>query len=433
MHLNRAPRVVEIVRPRGVGDSHRRMGIAGRANLSPFALHIAIVDRTLVETLSTTKSSIPRRPLMQTYCPGLGRPRIRMVQFFGTDPSITELRGVICRPKDQDKVIKALTEHFLRHRGEWDVFRWNGLHHDPSAYNSPATCCEFLARHDVPAYIIELPGRWDELRARVSANMRKNLRKPYEFLERDGRNFRLRTVERPDDVQAAIDRFLSLHAAWSKVADMINHPNKFARSRNRAFLVDYLRQTAERGHLRIFELEIDGVVIASRLAFLLGPDLYLYSAGYDPSWRKYSVMTILVCEMIKWAIAHGLQRVNLSIGNDQSKLRWKTVEIFFHDAVQVSPSRRGRLLFPAFRAYEGLSHFREELAADHIRSTITIRRGCDPHGIFTYRGMNGWRGSVVSMKRSAPSFNRCYALHLALNIDPGSAPRMNAFATSVVR
>jgi CelD/BcsL family acetyltransferase involved in cellulose biosynthesis len=299
-------------------------------------------------------------PLMRTYCPGLGRPRIRMVQFFGTDPSITELRGVICRPKDQEKVIKALTEHFLRHRGEWDVFRWNGLHHDPSAYNSPATCCEFLARHDLPAYIIELPGRWDELRARVSANMRKNLRKPYEFLERDGRNFRLRIVERPDDVQAAIDRFLSLHAARSKVADMINHPNKFGRSRNRAFLVDYLRQTAERGHLRIFELEIDGVVIASRLAFLLGPDLYLYFAGYDPSWRKYSVMTILVCEMIKWAIAHGLQRVNLSTGNDQSKLRWKPIEICFHDAVQVSPSRRGRLLFPAFRAYEGLSHFREE-------------------------------------------------------------------------
>jgi CelD/BcsL family acetyltransferase involved in cellulose biosynthesis len=71
-------------------------------------------------------------------------------------------------------------------------------------------------------------------------------------------------------------------------------------------------------------------------------------------------MTILVCEMIKWAIAHGLQRVNLSTGNDQSKLRWKPVEVIFHDAVQVSPSRRGRLLFPAFRAYEGLSHVRAE-------------------------------------------------------------------------
>lgn len=297
-------------------------------------------------------------PLMRTYCPRLGLPRMRMVQFFGTDPSITELRGVICQPKDQDKVIKALTEHFLRHRGEWDVFRWNGLRHNASAYNSPG--CEFIARHDLSDYIIELPGRWDELRARVSANMRKNLRKPYEFLERDGRSFSLRIVERPDDVQAAIDRFLSLHAARSKVADMINHPNKFGDSRNRAFLVDYLRQTAERGHLRIFELEIDGVVIASRLAFLLGSDLYLYFAGYDPSWRKYSVMTILVCEMIKWAIAHGLQRVNLSTGNDQSKLRWKPVEVIFHDAVQVSPSRRGRLLFPAFRAYEGLSQIRAE-------------------------------------------------------------------------
>ena len=43
----------------------------------------------------------------------------------------------------------------------------------------------------------------------------------------------------------------------------------------------------EGGHLRLFELEIGGNIIASRLAFVLGPDLYLYFSGYDPSWRKY--------------------------------------------------------------------------------------------------------------------------------------------------
>ena len=84
---------------------------------------------------------------------------------------------------------------------------------------------------------------------------------------------------------------------------------------------------------------------------MLGPDLYLYFSGYDPSWRKYGVMTLLVTETIKWAIEHGLQRVNLSTGNDQSKLRWKPYEIIFRDAVQIAPTARGRC---AYLAYEVL-------------------------------------------------------------------------------
>src|ERR1700730_9347777 len=35
-------------------------------------------------------------PLMVTVSPGFGPPWIRVVQFFGSDPGITELRGVIC-------------------------------------------------------------------------------------------------------------------------------------------------------------------------------------------------------------------------------------------------------------------------------------------------------------------------------------------------
>jgi CelD/BcsL family acetyltransferase involved in cellulose biosynthesis len=289
-------------------------------------------------------------PLMKTHCPGFGPLGMRIVQFYGTDPSITELRGVICRPDHQDKVIQVLAEHFRQRRGEWDVFRWNGLRKDASAYNTLVSCGEFIADRELPDYVLVLPESWDKLRSNISTNMRKNVRKAYEFLERDGYSFVFRVVERPEDVQAALERFLILHAERSEAAGMINHPNKFATPHNRAFLFDYVRRMAEGGHLRLFELEIGGTVIASRLAFLLESDLYMYFAGYDPSWRKYSVMTVLVSEIIKWAIEHGLQRVNLSTGNDQSKLRWKPDEVIFRDAIQISPTPRGRFVFQAFKA-----------------------------------------------------------------------------------
>ena len=109
---------------------------------------------------------------------------------------------------------------------------------------------------------------------------------------------------------------------------------------------------AGRDQVRIFELEVDGNVVASRMAFLLGDELYLYYSGYDLAWRKHSIMTTLMCECFKWAIERGVKVVNLSKGKDPSKLRWRGREVMFHDALLMSPTRRGRLIS---RAYNLLS------------------------------------------------------------------------------
>jgi len=246
----------------------------------------------------------------------------------------------------------------MQRPGEWDVFRWNGLRHAPSAYASRPDRAGFMAREGLPDYIMALPSSWDELKARVSSNMRKNLRKAYDFFERDGFSFVFRSAGEPDAVRSAIERFLALHAARSAVDGMIYHENKFSKPHTLAFLLEYTKSFAERDEVRIFELEVDGKTIASRLAFIIGDDLYMYFTGYDPAWRRYSVMTILMSEIIKWAIGEGLKHVNLSTGNDQSKLRWKPEEIMFHDAVQVSPTARGWLAYRAFLAYEAASRRR---------------------------------------------------------------------------
>jgi len=98
--------------------------------------------------------------------------------------------------------------------------------------------------------------------------------------------------------------------------------------------------TAERDQLRIFELEVDGKIVAARMAFLLGEELYLYYSGYDLAWRKHSIMTTLMCECFKWAIECGVKVVNLSTGKDPSKLRWRGREVMFHDSLLMSPTRR---------------------------------------------------------------------------------------------
>ena len=151
-------------------------------------------------------------PLMRTSSPGVGLPVVRMLQFFGADPALTEIRGVISRLEHQASVVQALVEHFLARRNEWDVFRWAGLRHPVDTYGSPCPHRIFKAREDLPDFIVELPRSWNDLRTQASSNMRRKIRKAYEFLERDGFQFGLSVTERPHGVEAAMHRFLTLHA-----------------------------------------------------------------------------------------------------------------------------------------------------------------------------------------------------------------------------
>jgi len=338
-------------------------------------------------------------PLARTFAPGVGPPVLRIVQFFGFDSALTEIRGLICRPEDQASAVEALVEHFLARRDEWDVFRWAGLRHSPDAYRSLGAPCAFMSRGDVPDYIVDLPASFDDLRLKVSSNMRKNLRKAYEALERDGVLFALRVTERPDGGAAAMERFLTLHAARAEAAEMIFHPDKFTQPHVRAFFADYLHRLAERGELRIFELEIGGRVVASRLAFLLGSDLYTYFAGYDPAWKTYSVMTVLMTEMFKWAFAHGVERINLSTGHDQSKARWKPREVRFCNAVQVSPSWRARAALRAFRAYEALGRARFQFV---LRTRGRTGQSGDGDRVPSRAAARGVAMAVSSVSRAAP-------------------------------
>jgi len=282
-------------------------------------------------------------PLMVTRRPAFPPFQIRILQFVGADPSITEIRGVICKPENQDMVVRSLTEYFSRHQSDFDIFLWNGVRNVElvaDALRPPNSMEDDM----LPDYLLELPQSWEELLSGLSSNMRKSIRKSYEFLERDGHKFVFRSITRPDNLGAALESFFSLHEARSSAPGMKTHLDRLSgQPRHRSLIVDFVREMAERNQLHILQLEIDSVIVATRIAFLLGDDLYFYFSGYDPNWRKYSVMTTLVCEAIKWAIANGLKRVNLSTGSDPGKLRWKPAEIRYYNGCVVSPTLRGRL------------------------------------------------------------------------------------------
>jgi CelD/BcsL family acetyltransferase involved in cellulose biosynthesis len=104
-----------------------------------------------------------------------------------------------------------------------------------------------------------------------------------------------------------------------------------------------MNRFAARGQARVFEIEIGGQVVASRLAFVMDESIYLYFSGYRQDWGKYSVMTTVTAEALKRSIEEGVKLVNLSFGRDQSKTRWDPKELMYLGAYQPSESLRARL------------------------------------------------------------------------------------------
>ncbi|OAF13589.1 hypothetical protein AYJ54_43455 [Bradyrhizobium centrolobii] len=263
------------------------------------------------------------------------------VQFFGTDPSLTEVRGLVCKAEHQRDALCALARHFSENDNSWDVFKWSGVRSD-AIDQLPHD--KLRTERLLPDYIVDLPDRWQDLQSTLSNNTRKSIRKGYEFLERDGHRLALRVTESPNVDDETLHRFFRLHQARSSAADMRQHRDNFHTAQSRRFLDDVIGAMGSRGQVRIFELEVNGEVVASRIAFGLGQDIYLYFSGFEPSWKKYGAMTTLVVEIIKWAIERGFSTLNLSTGKDQSKLRWLPTEIVLHDIVQSTESVRSQLV-----------------------------------------------------------------------------------------
>jgi CelD/BcsL family acetyltransferase involved in cellulose biosynthesis len=285
----------------------------------------------------------------------IGGIRVASLDLLGADPGITEIRTPLIQPGYEDRVAETL-DRALRNPRDWDWIHWTGT---CDRFSTALGRLRALHWEPIPPhYVLDLPPTWDIFRAGLKRNIRESLRHCYNSLKRDGHSFELKIATEPHAVQAALDRLFVLHAVRATMPGSVEHPNRFASAALRNFLSDVCRELAARDVVRVFQLEIAGQIVASRIGFVVGDSLYLYYSGFDPDWAKYSVMTTTMAEAIKYAIAQeGLKTVNLSTGRDISKTRWGPREICGQAAYDHGGRVRSRLVRHAFvkaKSGEGL-------------------------------------------------------------------------------
>jgi CelD/BcsL family acetyltransferase involved in cellulose biosynthesis len=284
-------------------------------------------------------------PMIVTHRLPIGPLRMRELQFMGADANVTELRGVVCQPGDLPRVIEALQAAMAHHQSDWDWVQWRGLRNTEQPVDWQRHVSGFDQTATLANHYLVMPARWEEFKARLPRNVKESLRKCYNSLAREGHEFTFRAVRDPSEIPASLDCFMALHARRAQLTGTVDHLDSFAQPVARAFLHDYAAEMAQSGNILVFEMIIGGQVIASRVAMLLGEELYLYFSGYDPAWGRYSVMTTLLAEAFKWAIARGIKVVNLSMGTDVSKMRWRPETTTYAEGFGVVPKWRSAIAF----------------------------------------------------------------------------------------
>ncbi len=306
------------------------------------SLYVQVVRRHTGEAMAIV-------PFFVTERPGRGPVRVRTLQLIGADPNITELRTVLVDPAVEAEATDALLAQLARDAHAWDWVHWSGLQRGSRVAETLLRRPGVQWAGDIPDYVLHLAPSWEEFRRGLRRNIRESLRHCANSLARDGWKSEFGVAETPEAVTEGLPTFFALHRLRAQVTARTQHPDHFETRKLRTFLVEVCERLAAKGMAKVFTLRIGGQVVAARLGFVVGDSLYLYYSGFDPAWGKYGVMTTVLAEAIKLAIARGLKKVNLSTGVDVSKTRWGPEEVIYGDVIQLSPRLRSRLAYRTYR------------------------------------------------------------------------------------
>jgi len=193
--------------------------------------------------------------LMITERPSLGPIRLRILQFIGADPNITELRSMLCLPAFEEDCYDAVQEHLSASAKEWDWIAWEGV--QPHIGNELQLVDRFSSVEEKSALVLDLAPTWKQFKDPLGRNIKQSLRKCYNSLKRDGLTYRLEVVEQSYQIDSALDESFRLHTARANLDGTVNHPDIFLQPRIREFLIEVCQRLAKRRVVRIFQLWVD--------------------------------------------------------------------------------------------------------------------------------------------------------------------------------
>jgi CelD/BcsL family acetyltransferase involved in cellulose biosynthesis len=253
----------------------------------------------------------------------LGAVSINEIRFLGTGEDVSpDYLDFIIKKGFEDEAIKVFVKYLAVKNG-WDVANLTDMvstSFTVRAIQNMAADNGLIVKTSERAicpYIQLLPD-WEAYIAGLSKNMRYNIKRRMQNLEKDfkTRYFIWQDIER---LEYAMERLSFLH---NKRWEQKGSKHGFSSKEYNAFHKAVAREFALKGWLQMSCLELNNEIVAILYDYRYGNKIYYYQGGFDPSLYKYSLGLVLRAFVIQKAIENGIKEIDLLKGAYEHKYIW---------------------------------------------------------------------------------------------------------------
>lgn len=270
----------------------------------------------------------------------LGSSRLTRTLIFAGG-SWNGLETLLCAPQAEAEFVEPLLAALAERRGEWDTWRIQRLRIE-------AVLARVLldgggrlraTAHDLrlQPYLL-LPSGVEDFEAQFGSKQRSTQRRKWRKLSELGAQAGV--VEEPAAVEATMRELLALRRSRA-AAQGQRHAHMEATYES--FLLEAVQGLLPDG-ARLWRLDLDGQLLASRLNLLQGPREHSYLLGLGEAHANLSPGNSLELQAINEAIRQGRGEFELGPGRDEYKYRLGGVDRTVARLVTPSPTARGRAL-----------------------------------------------------------------------------------------
>ncbi|NEV76558.1 GNAT family N-acetyltransferase [Rhodopseudomonas sp. BR0C11] len=222
-----------------------------------------------------------------------------------------------------------------------------------------------LRPHYRHATSLRVVGPWASSQAwfdAQSGNARRNYRRSLKSLSEGAEvEFRLLSPEEP--IGPAVRRCADLKRAWCErnglVAPLFDEGSP---------MLETLAQVlADKGLLRVFVLERDGVIVAMTINLMQHDTMMAYVTTYDAAFDRSSPGYILLFDYIRWSIDHGATTIDFLCGDEDYKYRFANQQVTLASFV-AGRTLLGEAALQSDRAWHTLQTYRGRMQSGLSRA-----------------------------------------------------------------
>lgn len=242
----------------------------------------------------------------------------RRVLSFATDPN-SDYNDIIAS-RNKPEVVREILRTIADHSALWDRV---SLRNIPQQSVTHAIIKDASRRHafrrrerpKIASPMLQIKGREPEIRALIN---KYSIRRPYRVFHMNGRLELERITER-SEAEAMLPLFFEQHIERCKIT---HYESPFVDHRMRRLYLNLLSTMLPHNWVFFSVLRFDDEPIAFHFGFDYRSRIIWYKPSFDIALGRYSPGSVLLRQLIDYALHHGRSELDLSIGDEPFKERF---------------------------------------------------------------------------------------------------------------